>query len=564
MRRMLETFLAGLVTLLAAFSLQGQTTNLVWFVTSGGIPSPTTDVSVRTLRTDGSATPLAGGAVSNFLSQVDFPSLNSPADIAVDPTLGKIFVLDDNNVQFGGAEYIYSFNLFGTPVQRAASRQVVYTLPVPAADVASNRYPLLAGIALDPVNHYLYFSQLDLLTATNSYVGRLDLAGSSKCNLNSYNSADPVLHTYYVGQIPGKGQLTLSGSTLYLSAVNGLNGTNGIFSAPANGVGAITQIITNSTGNLTFTNGIVAGVAVDQRDHLIYYLTFNAGIINGNGNYNLGQNAVWTFSTINHAIQKLGSGYSGSPNNLALDVTNNRYYFTVGMDSTGNPFNPTNSQGIYTGTLNTTNAPALLHAPVLTGLDVNGQFNAGNVDVRGICVMDYSLTNHAPVGGSNQVSAVKNKTITLPAVDLLTKAFDADGDVLFVSAVNVSSSNGGLLSLSGNLISFSPASNFVGQDQFYYTLTDSQGAQAQGTVGVNVIDANIPAANALSVNLTVYNRLLMYSGISGHSYVFQYANALNGTWYDLSTPFSVSGPSCIQYNDPSSLTNAMRFYRVRY
>ena len=554
---MLEIFLAGLLTLLAVVSVEGQTTNSVWFVTCGGSPSPSTDVSLRTLRTDGSATPIASGTASNFLSQVDLPSLNSPADVAVDPVLGKIFVLDD-----GGAEFIYSFNLFGTPSQRAASRQVIYTLPVPAADVASNRYPLIAGIALDPVNHYLYFSQLDLLTATNSYVGRLDLAGSSKGNLNSYTAADPVLHTYYTGQIPGKGPLTLSGGTLYLAAINGLNGTNGVFSAPASGTGPIIQIITNSTGNLTFTNGIVAGVAADARDHLIYYLTFNAGFINGN--YNLGQNAVWTFNTVSRAIQKLGSGYSGSPKNIALDMTNNRYYFSVGKDSTGNLFSPTNGQSIYTGTVNTTNAPVLFHSPALNGLDINGQFNAGNVEVRGLYVLDWASTNHAPVAGPSQLAAVKNLTLVLPAVDLLAKAFDADGDTLFVSGVNASSTNGGLLGLSGNLISYAPASNFTGQDQFSYTLTDAQGAQTQGTVAVNVIDATVPAAGALNINLAPYNRLLLYSGTTGHAYVFQYANVLNGTWYDLSPPFTLNSPTCIQYNDPSAVTNAMRFYRVRF
>jgi len=64
-------------------------------------------------------------------------------------------------------------------------------MPVPAADVTANLYPLISGLALDPINHLLYFNQIDLTTGTNSYIGRLDLATSSKSNTNSVNGANP-------------------------------------------------------------------------------------------------------------------------------------------------------------------------------------------------------------------------------------------------------------------------------------------------------------------------------------------------------------------------------------
>lgn len=58
----------------------------------------------------------------------------------------------------------------------------------------------------------------------------------------------------------------------------------------------------------------------------------------------------------------------------------------------------------------------------------------------------------------------------------------------------INSSNGGI-ALTG--VTYTPAQNYVGGDQFTYTITDSTNATSTGTVAVNVVDNNVtkPVAN---------------------------------------------------------------------
>ncbi len=182
--------LAAALILVGASAVHAQTSNRVWYAIYNGVPNPSSDVAIQTILTDGSANPLPTGSASAFVAQTNFTAFNSPYDIAVDPAMGKAYVLD-NNVQGETPEYIYSFNLTGTPAQIAASARIIYTMPVAAADISAGVYPLISGLALDPINHYLYFNQTDLTTATNSYLGRLDLATSSESDLDSSAATKP-------------------------------------------------------------------------------------------------------------------------------------------------------------------------------------------------------------------------------------------------------------------------------------------------------------------------------------------------------------------------------------
>jgi PKD repeat protein len=382
--------------LVGAPFLRAQSSNEVWFVTWNGQPTPSSDVSVQSMASAGNATAITAGMASYFVSQTNFSSFNSPYGIVVDPVMGKVYVLD-NNAQGVAPEYIYSFNLTGTSAQIAASGQIIYTMPISQADVNANLYPLVSGIALDSVNHYLYFSQIDVTTSTNSFIGRLNLATSSSSDVLSSGTNNPILQTYYTGQIPSQGSVTIAIDTtnIYIGVINGPNANDGVYTAPISGNGTFSEIITNSFGDATFANGFVSGVASYPQSNLVYYLTFNAGVVNNN--YNVSQNAVWVYNTVSNTKTKIGSGYPGYPNNIALDTANSRYYFTVGQDGTGSIVS-TNYQAIYTGTLGSTNAPTLFYTPLLSGQDIAGQLNAGKVSLQGIYVQDIPA-NTSPVAG---------------------------------------------------------------------------------------------------------------------------------------------------------------------
>jgi hypothetical protein len=547
MKKLMGKVLCGAAFWLTTSLLQAQSSNNVWFVSWNGQPIPSSDISVQSIRSDGSASPLPAGTAVNFISQTNFSSLNSPYDVAVDPVLGKVYVLD-NNVQGATPEYIYSFNLTGTPAQIAASAQVIYTLPVPSADVTAGVYPLVSGLALDPVNHALYFNQIDVTTATNSYIGRLSLTNGS---------AGP--QALYVGQVPGQGAMAVDASNIYLSAVNGLNGNNGIYAAPVSGSGAFSEIVTLSAGDTTFANGLVSGVASDLPDHLVYYLTYNAGFVNHQ--YNLGQNAVWVYNTLTHTNGKIASGYPGLPDNVAVDAANGRYYFTLGRDGTGNA-SPTNYQAIYTGSLGSTTAPTLFYTPLLSGQDANGQANAGNVSLQGIYIQDLLPTNPPPVAGAILVGAQKNLSLTLLVTNILAYDSDPGGYALNITAVGGASTNGGSVTLTNGIITYTPVANFIGVDQLSYTLKDNQGSQTQGKVTVNVLSLNTPALNQLTMTVVSQDRFLLFQGNASQNYEFLYANTLTGPWYPFSALITANAAGLVEYNDLSTGSSAARFYRV--
>lgn len=574
-------------------SLRGQTSNRVWFVACNGQPTPSSDVSVQSVVTDGSANTLPGGTAAYFVSQTNFTSFNSPYDVAVDPAMGKAYVLD-NNAQNSAPEYIYSFNLAGTPAQIAASATVLYTMPVPAADVTANVYPLIAGLALDPVNHLLYFNQVDFTTGTNSCIGRLDLATSIKSDLYSANNGNPLLHAYNVGQIPGQGPISLDTTNIYLGAINGRTGNSGVYVAPRDGGGAFAEIVGVSTNDVTFTNGLVSGVGSDPADHFIYYLTYNAGDINGS--FNLGQNAVWVYNTAAHTQTKIASGYPGYPDNLAVDPANGRYYFTLGPDGTRYP-PATNYQAIYTSNLGTTYVPTLLYTPALSGLDNAGGLDAGYVALPGIYVEDApalgSLSTTIYLAGGAAVTLSPGLVTSDPSSTALMGAtvtinggiFANDGDTLaavtngtaITATYNASTET---LTLSGNdtLANYQQVLRTVGLSSsnpdpthggiyptrsITWSVTDGVLASPAATSLVTLLTAPAPATNRISFVVTAGGLILLYTGAASQNYVVQSAASLSGTWTDLSPVLTANAAGLIAYNGLSLPRFGNRFYRVR-
>ena len=53
-----------------------------------------------------------------------------------------------------------------------------------------------------------------------------------------------------------------------------------------------------------------------------------------------------------------------------------------------------------------------------------------------------------------------------------------DGDTIAVGGVSATSTNGGAVSLAGGMVTYTPASGFVGADRFSYTVSDGRGGSA--------------------------------------------------------------------------------------
>jgi hypothetical protein len=544
---------------------------------------------VQNLPTDGSASAVASHSAHVFISQTNVPALSSPYDVAVDPAMGKVYVLD-NNLDGYIPEYIYSFNISGSPAQIAASKQIIYTMPLPAADV--NPYPLLSSIALDPLRHLLYFNQIDVTTATNSYLGRIDLTSSARSNTHSTNGGNPVIQTFHAGQIPGQGSIALDSTNVYLGAINGNAGNSGVYTAARDANGAFTELVTVAAGDPDFTNGLAGGVAADPQDHLIYFLTFNAGALNRN--FALHQNALWVYDTSAHTTQKLSSGYLGLPDNLAIDPANRRFYFTLGRDGTGNA-SPTNYQAIYTGSLGSPNEPALLYSPSLNGQDIAGQANAGNVALQGLFVVDAPAVSGVPASvpdltPSNAVDLAPGLAVSdfsstmLSSATVTITAGTFTGDLLSAVTNNTAitasyDSTAATLALAGydsltnyqqvlRTIAFSSTNSNPTQNdtdvQRTITWSVSDGLLSSTPVQtiLNIGSGATNQLNRISITSSANGWTLGYLGIAGQEYVVQSAVSLPGPWSDISGTQTADVNGAITYLDstPSAPT---RFYRVR-
>jgi len=92
----------------------------------------------------------------------------------------------------------------------------------------------------------------------------------------------------------------------------------------------------------------------------------------------------------------------------------------------------------------------------------------------------------------NNVTLI-NTPLIIETANLLANDSDADGDPLTI--IEVTSANNGSVTLSGENIDYSPNRNFVGEDQFMYTVDDGRGGTDTATVTVMVEKVSLEAVD---------------------------------------------------------------------
>src|SRR5439155_1654069 len=106
--------------------------------------------------------------------------------------------------------------------------------------------------------------------------------------------------------------------------------------------------------------------------------------------------------------------------------------------------------------------------------------------------------NDPPIAGGNSAETLEDTPVT---IDVLANDFNFDGDTLSVSAVT-QGAHGSVVINADNTVTYSPAANYNGNDQFTYTVSDGNGGTTTATVRVTV-DAvkHAPVANGHSATL---------------------------------------------------------------
>jgi subtilisin-like proprotein convertase family protein len=173
--------------------------------------------------------------------------------------------------------------------------------------------------------------------------------------------------------------------------------------------------------------------------------------------------------------------------------------------------------------------------------------------------------NTPPVAGADTIERYPTQGVKVRLTTLLANDSDADGDTVSI-AVAGTSANGGVLTVSGDWVFYTPAAGFTNSDSFTYTLTDSHGGSVTGTVAVAIKADNGPAQNLAVTDLGNGSFRIDGSGIPGRTYRLQYSDSMSpATWENLpGASVTANGVGAFTATDTPPGGVAERYYRAVY
>ena len=128
----------------------------------------------------------------------------------------------------------------------------------------------------------------------------------------------------------------------------------------------------------------------------------------------------------------------------------------------------------------------------------------------------------SPTAGPDAFSTPVNTPVTLAAAKLTLNDLDPNGYALMVTGVSSNSLQGGMVSLAAGLLTYAPATNFVGNDLFTYTLSDGQSSPAVGTVTVTVGSGGAALLNIVyGPVMDNGDFVVQFAGIPGFTYTIE-------------------------------------------
>ena len=193
---------------------------------------------------------------------------------------------------------------------------------------------------------------------------------------------------------------------------------------------------------------------------------------------------------------------------------------------------------------------------------------AGDSNFLGSTNSVVQVVNTPPTAANSNAGVTENASLVLSVAKLLLTADDADGDALSVTAAGSTSTNGPannvVLNALAGTITYTPATGYVGSDSFTYTVSDSYGGTAIGTVNVTVTGNGGSSPNVV-VAPTYTNGAfrVTFAGIPNYEYTIQYAESPTGSWFYLKQATAGTNGLFEVIDEPLPETPA-RYYRTVY
>ncbi|MBD2293314.1 cadherin-like domain-containing protein [Anabaena sphaerica FACHB-251] len=159
---------------------------------------------------------------------------------------------------------------------------------------------------------------------------------------------------------------------------------------------------------------------------------------------------------------------------------------TIIADDNGTPNNPFDDKGTYTP------PTGFIGTDTFKYTANNGQ--GGTLEVT--VTVEVTEPNLPPTAGDDFLTTTQNTPLIKTVAELVSNDTDSNADPLFISSFDPTSEAGGTIVADDNGTpdnpfddkgTYTPATGFLGQDTFKYTVNDSKGGTSVGTVTVNVL-----------------------------------------------------------------------------
>ncbi len=172
------------------------------------------------------------------------------------------------------------------------------------------------------------------------------------------------------------------------------------------------------------------------------------------------------------------------------------------------------------------------------------------------------VVNTSPVAGADSLQRTKNSGAKIRIATLLANDTDFDADTLTFVSADSTSAAGGVISVHGAWIIYTPPSGFTNADIFSYVVTDPGGLKATGTVSITIFAHGTQSQNLGSIdNLGNGSSRIRFNGVPGRSYTIQFTESLQTpSWQSLGTT-NADALGKFVFTDTPPTNSPARFYR---
>ena len=369
-------------------------------------------------------------------------------------------------------------------------------------------------------------------------------------------SAD-VTANYTITPINDASGLIQAATSLLLT--NNIGGTNYygqtlIFTALVQSNSVVTAV--NATTNIIFiigstpvwTNALVGGAAYYTNSSLPAGITNLTAQYSGDNNY-LGSSLTVT-QTVLQATPTPTLASTANPDGYRdrLSFTN-----TLNLDATGYVLFETNSVLLSSNNVSGGVAVSLTTTNLPRGITPVAVIYSGDKNYLSVTnTLSQTVTNHPPMAAVMTVVGNNGGDLPITLSDVATNWTDADGDPISLTGVNLTTTNGVIVSASnwvyqtnGSMVSIVTTNSWSyifysggssRADQISYSITDGQGGTNIGYINI-VLDTNSVVGTNSIANITVgaSNSITAY-GIPGYTYILERSTNLSpSVWVDVAT-----------------------------